>query len=164
MSGPIRGKVARVLNSREVAINIGSEQGVIEGMYFDIMDPKGEDIRDPDTGEVLGSLERPKARVQVVRVQPRLSVASTYRKSKVNLGGGGGEGLGLSGAYSLARQLMPPNWITKFETFKTTEKTWEDLDEKESYVKTGDPVVQVMSDVKVEESDAGSALKGPVAF
>ena len=34
MDDPIRGKVAKVLNSREVAINLGSEQGVRPGMYF----------------------------------------------------------------------------------------------------------------------------------
>ena len=45
---------------------------------------------------------------------------------------------------SWARELMPPKWITKYETLKTEEKTWEDLDEEKSYVKTGDPVVQVM--------------------
>ena len=31
--------------------------------------------------------------------------------------------------------------VTKYETLKTDEKTWEDLSESESYVKTGDPVV-----------------------
>ena len=40
--------------------------------------------------------------------------------------------------------LMPPEWTTDYvETLKTEEKTWEDLDEEESYVKVGDPVVQV---------------------
>ena len=34
--------------------------------------------------------------------------------------------------------------VTRQETLKTSEKTWEDLDEKESYVKTGDPVVQII--------------------
>ena len=152
MSEPIRGKVAQVLNSREIAINVGTEHGVEKGMYFDVVDPKGEDIRDPDTGEILGSLERPKVRVQVVIVQPRLSVASTFRKSKVNMGGDGG--LTFSGIYSLSRQLMPPNWVTKYETLKTAEKTWEDLEEKESYVKVGDPVVQVTSQVHEQETGA----------
>lgn len=155
MSGPIRGKVAQVLNSREVAINVGSDHGVSQGMYFDIVDPKGEDIRDPDSGEILGSLERPKVRVQVVTVQPKLSVASTYKKTKVNLGGEGGLALSQS-ISSLSRQLMPPNWITRYETFKTTEKTWDQLEEKESYVKVGDPVVQVTATVEVEESDGAS--------
>ena len=82
MSEPIRGKVARVLNSREIALTVGSSDGVVVGMFFDVMDPKGEDITDPDTGDILGSVERPKVRVQITKVQERLSVASTYRKTK----------------------------------------------------------------------------------
>jgi hypothetical protein len=157
MSGrPNRGKVARILNSRDLAINVGSRDGVVVGMYFDVLDPKGEDIKDPDTGEVLGSVERPKVRVQVVKVQDRLSVASTYKKREVNVGGRGAGLTGLSGGF--AELFMPPKVVTKYETLKTTERerTWEDLDEKESYVKIGDPVVQVVSEVDVEEAESTS--------
>lgn len=38
---------------------------------------------------------------------------------------------------------MPPKYIEEYETLKTKEDTWEDLDEEQSYVKTGDPAVQV---------------------
>jgi hypothetical protein len=149
--GPIRGKVARVLNSRELAITVGKDHGVVPGMYFDVMDPKGEDITDPDTGDVLGSIERPKVRVQVVSTQDKISLASTYKKHQVNVGGRGGAlaqlGPGLSDLF------LPPKMITKYETLKTTEKTWEDLEEKESYVKTGDPVVQVVAQVDVGEDE-----------
>jgi|SRR5471032_1727161 len=146
--GPIRGKVARILNSRELVINIGAEHGVVVGMYFDVLDPKGEDILDPDSNEVLGSLDRPKVRVQVTSVQERLAVTSTYKKRRVNVGGQGG----LS-AYGLADMFMPPKIVTKYETLKTTEKTWESLDEHESYVKTGDPVVQVIEELDLGETD-----------
>ena len=139
MTEPIRGKVARILNSREIVINVGSNNGVTVGMRFDVMDPKGEDIRDPDTSEVLGSVERPKVRVKICKVQERLSVASTYKTETVNVGGSG-----LEPSMSLAGLFMPVKLDTKHETLKTEEKTWEDLDEKKSYVKTGDPVVQVL--------------------
>ncbi len=47
---------------------------------------------------------------------------------------------------------MPPKWVTKYETLKTEEKTWEDLDEEASYVKVGDPVIQVQqAEEEVEE-------------
>lgn len=138
----IRGKVAQILNTRELVINLGSEDGVTSGMYFDVIDPKGTDIEDPDTGETLGSIERPKVRVKVSRVETRLSMASTYRSKKVNIGGQGGTRDFSSGF--LSQILAPPKWVTKYETLKTQEKTWEDLDEKESYVKIGDPVVQVI--------------------
>ena len=75
MDNQIRAKVARILNSREIAITAGSQQGVSIGMLFDVMDPKGEDVSDPETGEVLGSIDRPKVRVQVIQIQERISVA-----------------------------------------------------------------------------------------
>ena len=150
MTEPLRGKVARILNSREIVINIGSDNGVVVGMRFKVMDTSGGDIKDPDTGELLGSVERPKVNVEVSSVQQRLSVATTYEKETVNVGGVGfsaGAGFG-SG---LAQVLMPPKWITTYETLKTREETWEDLDEEDSYVKTGDSVVQVVNDVDARD-------------
>lgn len=135
----IRGKIAQIINSREVALNIGSDHGVQLNMLFDILTPKGFDIRDPDTGEILGSVERPKARVKVVMVRQRLSIASTYKTRHVNVGG---VGLGLvrSGLFE------PPKWETRIETLKTDENTLEELPEEESYISTGDPVIQVFED------------------
>jgi len=147
MSSPIRGKVARVLNSREIVINVGVEHGVFVGMYIDVMDPKGENITDPDTGEVLGSIERPKVRLQVTKVQEKIAIASTYRKSQLNVGGR------MADIGVISRALMPPKWVTKYETLKTEEKTWEDLDESQSYVKIGDPVVQVIEEISVGHED-----------
>ena len=135
----IRGKVAQIINSREVALNVGSDHGVELNMLFDILTQKGFDIRDPDTDEVLGSVERPKARVKVVMVRPKLCVASTYKTRRVNVGGVG-IGLGRSGLFE------PPKWETRTETLKTEESTLEELPEEESYVSTGDPVVQVLED------------------
>lgn len=134
----LQGKVARVLNSREVAINIGSANGVEIGMKFDIMSDKKEDILDPDTSDVLGSLDRPKVRVSISYVMDKFAVASTYKTRSVNVGGVGGIGP------SFAKLLSPPKWIETVETLKTSERTWEDLDESQSYVKTGDLVVQVI--------------------
>jgi len=146
---PIRGKVARILTSRQLVINVGSSSGVELGMKFDILDPKGDDIRDPDTGEILGSVNRPKVRVEIIDVQSKLSVAQTFRKQTVNVGG---SGIGVS--HTIADVLRPPKYVDKYETLKTTEQTWEDIDENESYVKTGDPVVQVLEErEKLEKSD-----------
>lgn len=96
----------------------------------------------PDTKEILGSVDRPKVRVKVTKVQARLSVASTFRKEKINIGGTGEGHFGSIGL--LAQRLMPPKYVTKYQTLKTDEVTWEDLDEEQSYVKSGDPVVQVL--------------------
>ena len=148
MTAPIRGKVARILNSREMVINVGAHNGVTVGMRFEVMDAKGEDIRDPDTGELLGSLERPKVEVEVARVQERLSVASTYKQESVNVGG-----VGIVGAIGtpFGEILRPAKWETRYETLKTEEKTWEDLEEEDSFVKTGDPVVQVVTGASIPQ-------------
>jgi hypothetical protein len=137
--------VARILNARELAINAGTQDGVTVGMQFDILDPKGEDVLDPDTKEIIGSLSRPKVRVQVTEVQERLSVARTFKKQKVNIGG---RGPSLGDFSALQRALLPPKWVTVYETLHTDEQTWEDLDEEKSYVKTGDPAVQVLGDLE----------------
>ena len=132
---PIRGKVARVLNSREVALNKGSNDGITIGMIFKILRPTGSAIEDPDTGEMLGSVESTKTRVKVTAVQDRVSVASTYHTYRINVGGRGG-------GLTFGSLFEPPKWETRIETLKTDEATLEELDEKDAYVKTGDPVVQ----------------------
>ena len=138
----IRGKVAKILNSREVALNIGTLQGVELGMCFDILSTKGNDIRDPDTGDVLGNVDLAKAKVRVSRVYEKVCVASTYRTKRVNVGGSG---------MAVTSIFEPPKWVTRYETLKTRgsfENSGEDIDEEDSYVSPGDPVVQV-----IEESD-----------
>ena len=138
---PIHGKVARVLTTREVALNRGSTDGVRSGMVFKILTPKGSKIEDPDTGEVIGSVELEKARVRVTSVQDRVSVASTFRTHRVNVGG---SGIALSGISD--RMFTPPKWETRIETLIADENATEDLPEEESFVRTGDPVVQVLDD------------------
>ena len=128
---PIRGKVARVLNSREIALNIGQQDGVRVGMVFKVLSPNKAEVKDPDTGELLGSVDLEKTRVKVKSVQGRVSVAATYRERRVNVGG---RGIGLS-------VFEPPKWETHVETLSADDAAWEQLGEGESHVKTGDPVV-----------------------
>ena len=153
MTEPIRGKVARVLNSQEIAINIGTANGVTMGMLFDVLFLQSGQIRDPDTKKVLGSVKRTKVRMRVTEVQKKLAVASTYRFRQVNVGGPFDMG-------PFSRSLMPSKWITKYETLKKSEKDGvkEDIDEEDSLVKVGDPVVQVIeeSDVETEQENANT--------
>ena len=138
LDNPIRGKVARILNSREVVLNIGSHEGVEPDMHFDILDASSQEIKDPDSGEVLGSLNRPKVRVRITHVQSLLSVATTYRKTRINIGGTGpGSTLG-----AISRSFLPEEWVTRHETLEAKESGFDTLDEKDSIVKIGDPVVQ----------------------
>ena len=138
---PIRGKIARVLNSREVAINRGADDGVVVGMIFKILSTKGSEIQDPDTGESLGSVDLVKTSVKVTVVQERVAVASTYRSHRVNVGGSG---------FALTGPFAPPKWETRFETLKIDDAEIQDLDEEDAIVHTGDPVVQDLEIVPVD--------------
>jgi hypothetical protein len=134
---PVTGKIAKVLNSREIALNVGSVHGVKVGMLFDVLHPEGFEIHDPDTGEILGSVASPKVRVRIARVQERLSVASTCKAKSVN-----------TQAIKDWRDLFePPNWENRYETLKIErpfERDIKEMDEADSYVSTGDPVVQAL--------------------
>ena len=143
----IRGKVARILSTREVALNIGKEHGIEPGMLFEILYAAGMVIEDPDTGEALGSVDVPKVRVKVTRVYDKWSVASTYRTKAVNVGG---VGLDTSSYQTLTAKLFqPPKWERRYETLRTRgsfEHSAQDLDEEDSYVTIGDAVVQVLDE------------------
>ena len=140
----IRGRVARVLNSQEVAINRGTRDGVRLGMVFSVLSTKGADINDPETGELLGSVDVEKTRVKVTIVEERLSVASTFRTIRTNVGG---RGLGLANIFE------PPKWETRVETLELEESSKIELSESETIVRTGDPVVQWI-DVNEQEQEA----------
>ena len=122
---PIRGRVAQILDSRQVVLNVGSSQNVAVDMIFKVINPKGEEIRDPDTNRILGSVESPKLLIRVVQVQDHLSVATTSDANPAIVP----RTLG-----PFARALMPPRWVDQYETFGTDT----------AQVKIGDPVVQAI--------------------
>ena len=109
----ITGKVARVLNSREVALNRGANDGVEPGMVFRIISPAGFEVTDPDTGEVLGSVENVKFRVRVVSVQDRICVARTFKFKRINVGGNGFT------RKKSSKLFDPPRWVKRYETLKS---------------------------------------------
>jgi hypothetical protein len=136
----ITGQIAALLNVREVVINRGAEEGVQEGMKFAILNRKGMDIVDPGTGEALGSVEVAKALVRVVRVHPHMAVARTFRKKTVNVGGGAAFG-------AILRSFEPPRYVDIPETLKIEEgRDFREIEEGESFVKRGDPAVQVLGE------------------
>ena len=140
---PIRGKVARVLNAREVAINRGEADGVESGMEFAILSSDVQEVSDPDTNEYLGSIQRPKASVRVTLVYDRMSVAETFKTRRVNVGGTG-VGIGL---------FYPPKWEDRHETLRLKDASLEEIDESDSYVSTGDPVVQAVKAAQFAERE-----------
>ncbi len=76
----IAGKIAKV-EGGSVYLNVGAEAGIKEGDTFDVY-RVGNVIKDPDTGEVLGSDESKVGRVKVTKVMgARLSTASVVSGS-----------------------------------------------------------------------------------
>lgn len=139
---PIKGYVAKIINTTSLVINKGTEDGVRTGMIFQVLDKNTEEIIDPITKESLGGIERVKIEVKVTVVKEKISIAETYRTTRVNVGGSGVSMLDLASAFS------PPKYVDRKETLKTDEETWEDLPEEKSKVKTGDPVVQKIGPVE----------------
>lgn len=137
LTHPIKGKVAGILNARELVINIGKDHGVTTDMIFKILADTPLDVKDPDTGEHLGQIDREKVRVRVSEVQDKISVCITYRKT-----GGSYVMRNLSSAF--AAGLLD---VERVETLKASDKSFPPpLSEDESYVKKGDRVVEVISD------------------
>lgn len=138
MSERIEAKVAQIMTARDLVLNKGSDDGVTVGMRFAILNRKGADIKDPDTGEVLGSVELPKTFVKVVSTKPRLCIARTFRQFRISGGA-------LWAMSALGGLTSPPR--TNVETLKTDEARLQDeLDERESFVKIGDPAVQMVGE------------------
>lgn len=153
----IRGKVAKILSDREVALNVGLEDNVERGMLFDILVPGDLEIVDPDTGQVLGQVERRrvKARVRVTSVEDKFCIAHTYRAEQVNIGGRDRLPR-LRGDLNLERR------ITRVEVLRTrTAIDAGGLTESERIVDVGDPVIQV-SDAEKSLSEAFADLLQPL--
>jgi hypothetical protein len=132
----IEGQVAAIINSRELAINRGSSDGVEVGMKFEVLEKGGMNITDPETNARLGSVSIVKIRVQAVRVDRKFSVASTYETI----------GRGINFAALMGAEAA------RVRTLKLDEAMVDPLTEPESYVKRGDPVRQI-----VERNASGQA-------
>lgn len=134
----VQGKVAAILNARELVINRGEEAGVRTGMKFKVLADKPTEILDPDTGDVLDYIDREKVRVQAMDVKPKASICKTYRiRSK-------GYSI-LSSTGDMIRELNTPS--TSPETLRIQDSSLPPpLDEADSYVKKGDRVLELRSD------------------
>lgn len=135
----IEGKVAAILNERELVINRGADAGVKQDMRFKVMEP-GVDIKDPDTGEPLGTIQREKIRVEVVEVHPKYSVGRTYETYVISVAGIGSDVVDAITRWSplLGRE------VTRVRTLRTEQATSKASNDKSCFVEVGDQVVQVV--------------------
>lgn len=129
----VTGKVAAIVDERELVINRGEEHGVTVGMRFAVLAGQGTEVKDPDTGEALGSVPIEKATVKVVRVQPKLSVARTFR----TVGGSPGLVPNVNIAAIISGTRPRPEELRYTETGLR-----EALNEKDLLVMVGDEVIE----------------------
>jgi len=81
----IEGRVAQILSDHELIINRGRKDGVMQGMHFSILIGESLEIKDPETGESLGALDRTKAKARVTEVHERFAVCE--RLDTIPVGG-----------------------------------------------------------------------------
>ena len=134
----LEGKVAQILNDRELVINIGANKGVLEGMRFAVIGPEFE-VVDPDSQAILGTVDREKVRVEAIEVQERLTICATYQTRTV------GGGLGDICLATFKDVFSPRRRIPV--TLKSSDVDMPaPLSPEESYVKIGDRVKQLSDD------------------
>ncbi len=78
-----RGKVASI-DLATIYVTLGQESGIHEGEELQVYRGKLE-IKDPDTGKVIGTQRRKLAKLQVTEVQEKLSKAKVLGDSEVQL-------------------------------------------------------------------------------
>ncbi|MCL4506678.1 MAG: hypothetical protein M1434_13185 [Chloroflexi bacterium] len=129
----LEGKVAVIVSERELVINIGSRDNVLEGMKFKIMADQPVIVTDPVTGVELGRFEREKVRVKATRVYEKFTICRTYRVTKTYS--------------SVANLAIGLGRDSEYETLRADNKDYiPPLEEKESFVKKGDRAILTSDD------------------
>ncbi len=135
----LEGKVAQILNEREIAITIGKKHGVAKGMRFAVLAATPQEIRDPDTNEVLDTLDREKVEVEATDVRDRITVCSTFRTTYIP---GGLFSQPMLSTIVLQNAFAPPREMP--ETLRIQDSSLPaPLDPEESFVKIGDRVREI---------------------
>jgi hypothetical protein len=129
----IEGRVAQILNAKELVINVGSDDGVVEGQKFAILAESPIEIRDPQTNDLLDTIDRTKVQVEASEVRSKISICRTFRVF--------GPAFSYLNTTKLVLEAMKD---TRPETLRIEDDaTPPPLTEEESYVKVNDRVTSV---------------------
>jgi hypothetical protein len=132
----LEGRVATIVSVREVAINLGARDGVEPGMIFAILAGMPLEVRDPNTREPLGEIDREKVRVKATEVFDRFSICRTYETYETP---------DLLGFASVLPSLAGTRQVRTLKIEDSEEDLPPPLSEEESYVKVGDRVRELTS-------------------
>lgn len=69
-------KVAKIIDEYTIVINAGASNGIEVGDTFQILDKVGNEVLDPDTGEVIGSLDLIKGTVNVMEIYEKMCLCT----------------------------------------------------------------------------------------
>ena len=72
-------KVSEIIDEYRIAINIGKDKSVSNGMRFHVLEPNII-IKDPETGDILGEFDYIKATIEIITVYERFSIARSCEK------------------------------------------------------------------------------------
>jgi hypothetical protein len=72
--------VVRLVNDFDLIVNMGKGQVEVDEI-LEVLDPRTQDVRDPKTGETLGSLDLPKCQVYVKHVADHMALCSVFGRS-----------------------------------------------------------------------------------
>lgn len=66
--------VVKLVTDYELLVNMGKNDGAEAGLILKVLDTRTQNVRDPKTGEDLGSVDREKARVAIETVGDNISL------------------------------------------------------------------------------------------
>ncbi|WP_121615258.1 FlgT C-terminal domain-containing protein [Virgibacillus halodenitrificans] len=66
-------KVVKIIDENRIVINAGKKDGISKGQVLEIYEP-GEEVKDPDTGESLGTLDYIKADINVQHIFEKMAI------------------------------------------------------------------------------------------
>lgn len=136
----LEGRVASILNAREIVINIGSNVGVVAGQKFAVLAAAPIEIRDPESQKLLDTVDREKVRVEATEVRPCITICRTYRMK-------GGMLEPAPSLHYLPSVVMSSLVDAAPETLRVEDASVPPaLAEEESYVKINDRIVSVSRD------------------
>lgn len=76
-------KVIKIISDKRIVINAGKNE-VQTGDILRVIEKNSEEIVDPDTNEVLGTLDYIKATITVEYVYEHMSICKNYKTKTVN--------------------------------------------------------------------------------
>ena len=77
-------KIIKIIDEYRVVINAGSNDSINTSDKFEIY-VEGNEVFDPDTNELLGTLDYVKAKVEAVDIFPKMSICRNTEYTEKNL-------------------------------------------------------------------------------